>query len=372
MEALWRTLHQEFPTYVVSGRTVEDLERAHDNAFWRYNHPFPYWYNFYPFVRPNNVVPDETTKSWLLPETLQRALVPGGRARVDVYWRALDRNPGVDEDTHTICYTFDCATQTVSTRVVMNRDGFISRFEYRPAHLSEKISDTSNPNGLFVVFLKALAALGLGDLECTIVEETAVSPISFDTAWSSHEILVFLPRPWSPIVHQKKFPKSFHVSARLFLLINVRQSDNLKLPVEVVQRILAFAAPLDNVPVARLHQRCIMGPQWIKPTVEFPQEAQPPTDLQRHALQTVQSLVGMGERVNTWSDVREVFSDVGDDQPPCAAAQDPKKECVTDNPDFGYLSNLLHPLYFDFPARNVATPEQVEKGLTSQQWGGSD
>jgi len=123
----------------------------------------------------------------------------------------------------------------------------------------------------------------------------------------------------------------------------------------LVYTIFEFAAPAEFLPVVRLHQRCVIGPQWYR--VEEQQQI-PPIPAQQTVLSTVQELVGMG-RVNTWTDA-------GDEKDPCRARQDTALEEVEDysNPHH-YSSGFVHPFYFDFPVRNVGDG-QIDD--TSASW----
>jgi len=124
----------------------------------------------------------------------------------------------------------------------------------------------------------------------------------------------------------------------------------VKLPAGVAHKIFMFAAPLQYVPVSRLHQRYIPGPQYYVNRLGVHHDIQiQPTDVQCLVLQTVKDLVGMG-RVNTWTD-----------QPQCPARKDHElDEIVRDDPCvFDTPSCTLHPFYFNFPAQNCVLPEVV-------------
>ena len=152
-----------------------------------------------------------------------------------------------------------------------------------------------------------------------------------------------------------QYPKYFGEVVWQFLLISNRAAH---LPSGVVHKIFQFAAPLDYRPVTRLHQRCVFGPQMRQ--YFFTEEGQPeteipPTTVQDMVLKAAKNLVGMG-KVNTWTDA-------GDGEPPCRAKQDTELECIMDRPeDHFYISSFLHPLYFDFPARNAV--EHPSKGAS--------
>jgi len=138
------------------------------------------------------------------------------------------------------------------------------------------------------------------------------------------------------------------MATRQFLLANLRnEACHIRLPLDVVHNILQFAAPSEFVPVSRLHQRCVFGPQWISYSAAHALHPEiPPTEVQQCVLSATEDLVGMG-RVNTWTDA-------GDGAASCLAAEDLKLETVMDDSFAMYTSGFTHPFYFDFPARNVA------------------
>lgn len=347
---LYENLCQQLPETIVQRRHPEILRRAFESSRRNRRYRLPCWPNRYMAVRPDLDTGFSQTD-------LDKHLRAGsGRACIDVYWRALDRQPGGNADNRTVCFTFDCAHRTVSTRTANNWDGTLERSEYQPKSLSSAIQ--SNVPGSFSEFLAALRTLGPGDSECTILDSTTEDCEEYDTTWSSHEIVVFLPRVWTPSTHHR-YPPGFHSLARQFLLVNHRVAH---LPTGVVHKILSFAAPLDCVPVARLHQRCVFGPQYRTYRVnegEQPPPQIPPTVIQSSVLQAARDLIGMGNRVNTWAEA-------GDGAPPCRAKQDTPVDLARDRPPHGfYLCGFLHPLYFEFAPRNVV--DDATKA-TSQDW----
>ena len=131
-----------------------------------------------------------------------------------------------------------------------------------------------------------------------------------------------------------------------------------ELPLGVVQKILQFAAPTQYVPVVKLHQKCVLGPQW-RLTINGPVPSEVlPTKAQQSVFESLEELVGMG-RVNTWTDA-------GDGQPSCRAAEDEPLDKVNDESS-SFLQCTNHPLYFDFLARNMAGSETTTMG-TSHDW----
>lgn len=325
----------------------QNLNDAVDSSDRRFITRLPCWQHQYT----NLQLKADPNKEWATQSLVDKGLTLGGRAHIDVYWRALDRQPGGNNDIHTACYTFDCATQTVSTRLAQNWDGTLERTECTPHQLSERISG-KDPTEPFASFLRALRSLGPGDSECTIPDTVSLDSDAYDTEWSSHEILVSLPRPWSPSAHLLYFPKKIHQSTRQFLLGNQRRA----FLSPIVHKILEFAAPQIYVPVLRLHQRCVLGPQW-RSWIRLEQGPEiPPSNTQQTVLNAARDLIRMG-RVNT-------FSDAGDGAPPCEAQKDiPARP--TRALDEGDMNNCtMHPYYFDFPAANVATTQQG----TSAQW----
>jgi len=189
----------------------------------------------------------------------------------------------------------------------------------------------------FLCILQSLRALGVGESECTILDNTTTSWDEYDTTWSSHEILVQLPRPWSLSSHAQ-FSTGFHEIVLQMLLINRRAA---LVSTGVLYKIFEYAAPREYLPVQRLHQRCILGNINHIPNNE---PEFPPTQTQQDVLTTARDLIGMG-RVNTWTDA-------GDGQPPCRARQEQQVNVAQDDFCPMYMSTL-QPLYFDYAPRTV-------------------
>ena len=148
------------------GPIPRDLESAHDHFDQLRSTRLPNWQNEYALV-------ERKTDKLATQEMLNKNVAVGKRAIVDVYWRALDRQPGGNTDVHTICYTFDCASRTVSTRTALS-EGTLERSEYRSAELSKKVAEGSS----FPTFLASLTALGPGDSECPLLDTISHDPVS--------------------------------------------------------------------------------------------------------------------------------------------------------------------------------------------------
>ncbi|KAK3245503.1 hypothetical protein CYMTET_44931 [Cymbomonas tetramitiformis] len=299
-EQIWPSLHILAPPDIRGQRTIKQLIDVYDDDVRR---PWSFWY------KP--VVPE----MWATPEDLEQALTLGGEARVELYWRALDRFPGGNADLQTVCYTFDCATTSVSCRLYQNWDGSHERSEFQPERLSEELQQKLPP------LLRALGSAPR-DSECTLLDNHSSNSDEYDTEWSSQEVLVSLPRRWSPSAHAY-FSSATKSAIVTFLLVHQRLT--CKLDPGVLHRIFFRVAGADEyAPVLRLHRRCILGPQyshWGRRRGETGSEPEiPPSAEQLRVLEAADFAVGMG-RVNTWTDA-------GDGEDPCPAQEDPRLDEV--------------------------------------------
>ena len=181
-------------------------------------------------------------ETWATQEELDTAMTPGGEARLELYWRALDRRPGGNADSQTVCYTFDCSVPSVSCRVYSNWDGSQAHSEFTPQQLSAGLAhpaDGSPPSSSFAALVKLLDTLKHTKLpwnsECLLWDNVSCNSEEYDTEWSSQEIVVFLPRKWSTRTHQF-FEPAFRQTVVTFLLVVNRLSvlKNKKLGIRVL------------------------------------------------------------------------------------------------------------------------------------------
>lgn len=171
--------------------------------------------------------------------------------RVDVYWRALDRFPGGNADMLTIRYRFDlsrAAESKVTVTVFQNWDGTqMITAGVTPERPSRMVS--RDAAGTMARFSGLFCALKRRDSECHIFDDHSTDSDEYNTEWSSVEVLLFDPE---------------HAEA----------------------------------PLARLHQSCIMGPQW-REEMDAPVFVAPDAG-QGAMIAFVTDAVGMG-RVGQWS-----------------------------------------------------------------------
>lgn len=137
----------------VGAMTAEELTEAYDVA----GHRIRPWRELYSPV---------DLESWARAEEIAGGLVPGGEARLDLYWRALDRFPGGNADFQTICYTFDCKDGRVLCRVASNWDGQPCFGEYEPRRVASLVADDAPT---WKALLASVAALPRNS-ECTILD----------------------------------------------------------------------------------------------------------------------------------------------------------------------------------------------------------
>jgi hypothetical protein len=358
---MWDNVYQQLPEDIQTSYRPTNIARAYKHYISTHPVPRPpHWHKNYEKV----VLKANPNLKWVSQSDLDREVCPGGRARVDVYWRCPDQvYPDDNTINNTICYTFDCFRRTVTVRSVHGYAGFtIARQEYQPDQLSNSVQ--SEEEASFSELLMCLRNLGPGDAECTLLDTTTTSVVE-DPVGSSHEIVVFLPRSWRPASHCL-FSSETKEVVHNFLLVNQRL-DTCQLPSTVAQRILEFAIPDDDfVPVLRLHQRCILGPQFEPAVTRKIDTEIPPTAQQQRVLAQIRVFIGMGS-VNSWTGEAEPCRARGDRWRRDLGRDTTCKESFryTDDPDSRSMLNTLHPLYFDFPARD---PTNLELSGARADW----
>ena len=371
---LWEAIYNNIAQDIRAERTVSELIEAY-NGYNKDNRQIrlPHWPHVYEAVQRKIVTKNSTIShnhqsisdnchlQHLQLLHFYKALEPIGSARIEVYFRALDRQPGGNDDCHTIGYIFDCTTLTVRARCDACYDnGERERNQFIPKRLSMSIaaaaaagrnsSSSSNDNvhdhqdgsRLFLEFLSALRDLGPSDSEYTVVDP-AQDFSSYDTLWTSQEILVYVPRRWSSANHHC-FPFDFRAMVRQVLLCNQRGTVlGGKLPLSLMYQILEYAAPSDEFElVTRLHQRSVPSEHWYNErnvSPSSPHPPPPPNDNQHNAMEAAMKLIGMGARPNTWSDA-------GDGTNPCPARQDERMEQVLETSSTN-ISALFQPIYYN-------------------------
>lgn len=246
-DKVWSSVHTRVPASTLLSRTesqmVEAVDGGPDGCSWHD------WYT-----------PQQPVEQWHSPQDIKEGLRVGGAARLAIYWRALDRSPGGNCDAHTLCYKIDCGgaahTPSARCREHSNWDGQHHESEFYPATLAKRLPDALQP------LLDALAAPDLPlNSECTLLDANSMDSDEYDTEWSSHEIVVYLPRYWSPSTH-----RYFSAAQRSMVKATFFANDRLAepLPVELIGAIFefVFASAAHYIPVKRLHRHCVHGPQW--------------------------------------------------------------------------------------------------------------
>ena len=105
---VWQEVCSKLPRDVMGSRTVGQIVEAYDSG----QGDLGSWRSHY-----STVVPEA---GWLTSEGLRAGLALGGEARVELYWRALDRFPGGNADFQTVAYTICCRNASVSCRTYSN------------------------------------------------------------------------------------------------------------------------------------------------------------------------------------------------------------------------------------------------------------
>jgi hypothetical protein len=155
-DQVWAAVHRRFcseSSHADDSMTVEQLIEAYEGIDER----VAPWLNLYTPVEP---------EGWATTEEIGEALASGGEARLDLYWRALDRFPGGNADFQTVCYTLYCRNRSVSCRVAHNWDGQPGNCEYEPRRLAALLTAEAP---IWSTLLATVAALPR-DSECTILD----------------------------------------------------------------------------------------------------------------------------------------------------------------------------------------------------------
>ena len=332
---VWATVHANTPASIKGCRTVEQLEEAHDG-----HNPFQ-WHELYRSVG---------VETWASESEINAALQLGGGARIEVYWRALGRFPGGNADMLTVCYSFKCggpaAPASVSVRKYSNWDGSHSNCEFVPEALT---ADLAKPEKLprLLGSLRGYLSGPSRDSQFTF-HDTSSDSEEYDSEWSSTEILMLLPRRWSPAAHPF-FPKAVRDSVLTVMLANqrVRGAERPALSMDELRLVFAaFVPSIDHVPVLRLHRQCVTGPTqayWSRPATEG-EPVVAPNPQQQAVIEAAEVVVGMG-RVNT-------YSDAGDGEDPCLAAGETEVDIESNQCDFRIRLPYVHPCYFRWAAKN--------------------
>jgi hypothetical protein len=211
-DQIWPQVFAAAPPDIVNQRTMAQLIEVYDNGC-RERHTWREWYA------------TKEPETWATQAQIDRALTLGGGARVDVYWRALDRCPGGNADFHTLCYTFSCGVAglqdaSVACREYTNWDGSHYYREWTPSKLASNLSET------LPALLDALKPVAT-ESECTVLDAITQDSEDYDTEWTSQELLVFIPRQWNVHTHAAHY-KDIHQPAMFkFLLCNERAAEPL-------------------------------------------------------------------------------------------------------------------------------------------------
>jgi len=220
------------------------------------------------------------------------SVIKSSAFRLDLYYRANGRFPGGNADIHTVLYTF-LVTKSKTTTVIKhhsNWDGIQCYFEGVPRTAIE--IDSMIKKIPLVVEKDGVKSL------CSLKNDSSYD--DYDTEWTSQEILVFAPRPWSPSTHQF-FPLSTRLSIKTFLLVYSRLK--LNLPRDLLFHIFNLVAfqpdPLNWAPVFRLNRIAAKGTKI--------------SNTQEQILDCMDVMIGMA-RVNTFTDAGD-----GDKDFPCEA-----------------------------------------------------
>jgi hypothetical protein len=139
----------------------------------------------------------------------------------------------------------------------------------------------------------------------TVIDDSILDGDEYDTDWSSVEVLLSVPVPWSPRTHFQ-FSKSTRSALFTFACINMRQEQRQRLGRQEMQLVFQFVVERIWEPVFRLHRSTVPPTERVIP-VKFQQEC---------VLGICAQLIGMG-KVNE-------FTDAGDGEEPCEAALDKK------------------------------------------------
>jgi len=127
------------------------------------------------------------------------------KAKVIVYYRAMDRFPGGNCDSFVIKYTIDLATEEATAFRWVDWDGS-QNFSVAPQSLPELVKKfKKNTVPALVALLddrKANAAGAPLSFESTVEDQSSDSG-EYDTEWTSIEVLVYLPEKQSNFSENK-------------------------------------------------------------------------------------------------------------------------------------------------------------------------
>ena len=181
------------------------------------------------------------------------------------------------------------------------------------------------------------------DSECTVVDTITRDSDEYDTEWSSQELLLFIPRLWQSRTHTAHCCANVQRAVLTCLLCNERMPEPMYF--DTLEIIFQFMVGVKYVPAQRLHRYAVMGPQFGWGRALAPPAESRPSPEQQAVLDATTTLVGMG-RVNQWTDA-------GDGEDPCLAAEDEKLDSVSEDCDYKIHLPYLHPVYFNWSARNI-------------------
>jgi len=127
------------------------------------------------------------------------------KAKVIVYYRAMDRFPGGNCDSFVVKYTIDLATEEATAFRWADWDGS-QNFSVAPQSLPELVKKfKKNTIPALVALLddrKANAAGAPLSFESTVEDQSSDSD-EYDTEWTSIEVLVYLPENQSNFSENK-------------------------------------------------------------------------------------------------------------------------------------------------------------------------
>jgi hypothetical protein len=269
-----------------------------------------------------------------------QALKPEGAAKLEIYYRALGRFPGGNADMHTVKIDINCADLTCSIRDYMNWDGDQQWEEFMPPKLNAALADKLP--SLCEVIGKSVLAEDKNSV-CGLVD-TAMDSDEYDSEWSSQEILVFIPRVWSPKSH-RYFSETVKKEIFALLMVNSKLSAP-KIPKDVLPKIFNYLSDEDAC-VSRLHRFAMENPNaysWGKKKSSSVPKAPLASPLQEEILSSCDKILGMG-RVNQWSDA-------GDDEEPCLLTKDRPGDAKTLSVRAGYEYSLpyVQPIFLRWPS----------------------
>jgi len=240
--------------------------------------------------------------------------------RFDIYYRALDRHPGGNDDDHTVCFSFTFSA--CSNSLVVKHCQY-----YGPHTYSSYTPEAEIPISTLIQKIQSLLpALGINS-ECKIYGSGSEN----DTEWSSKELLILSPRPWKPSTH-RYFPISIRDSIKTFLLVNYRLFNVGK---DILHLIFSYVTQDDPgawTPVFRLHQSALeRSDNPVYTSTNHPNTSQ------KSIFDLADELLGMS-RVYEWS--------VDGDEEPCKAAMDRDESKQIEKRKGDYSLPHLMPFYF--------------------------